>query len=256
MTAFPLIGSIVLRDGWREAWSLIGYSLLLILAPGAWLLVRRSPEAYGLISNKEMQRETDSQESQNSFTLRQALSTPAFWIFALSSSIYGLIASGIALFNESILNERGFDATTYHRTLVITALTALMGNFLGGWLAEKWKINRLMATAMALLAASLLALPHVQTQTHVVLYALVMGLAGGFVIVIFFSFWSRAFGRAHLGQIQGSAQTLTVLASAVGPIILAQCLALTGSYATIFYLLAVVVIVLGLSAWFVRLPKA
>jgi sugar phosphate permease len=256
MIAFPVIGAIVLRDGWRDAWSLIGYSLVLVLAPAAWLLVRRSPEAYGLINHREMQRETDSHGPQISFTLRQALSTPAFWIFALSSSIYGLIASGIALFNESILNERGFDATTYHRTLVITALTALMGNFLGGWLAEKWKINRLMATAMALLAASLLALPHVQTQTHVVLYALVMGLAGGFVIVIFFSFWSRVFGRGHLGQIQGSAQTLTVLASAVGPIILAQCFALTGSYATIFYLLAIVVIVLGISAWFVRLPKS
>jgi hypothetical protein len=39
-----------------------------------------------------------------------------------------------------------------------------------------------------------------------------MGLAGGFVIVIFFSFWSRAFGRAHLGKIQGVAQAPTVLA--------------------------------------------
>jgi MFS family permease len=255
MIAFPVVGSMVLREGWRDAWSLIGYSLVLVLAPAAWLLVRRSPEAYGLVNDREMQRETDSRESQNSFTLRQALSTPAFWIFALSSSIYGLIASGIALFNESILAERGFDASIYHRTLVITALTALIGNFLGGWLTEKWKINRLMATAMALLAASLLALPHLQTQMQVVLYALVMGLAGGFVIVIFFSFWSRVFGRAHLGQIQGAAQTLTVLASAVGPIILAQCLALTGSYATIFYLLAVLVIVLGFSAWSVRLPN-
>jgi hypothetical protein len=30
-----------------------------------------------------------------------------------------------------------------------------------------------------------------------------MGLAGGFVMVIFFSFWGRAYGRAHLGRIQG-----------------------------------------------------
>ena len=33
-----------------------------------------------------------------------------------------------------------------------------------------------------------------------------MGLAGGFVMVVFFSFWGRAFGRAHLGRIQGAAQ--------------------------------------------------
>jgi MFS family permease len=81
-----------------------------------------------------------------------------------------------------------------------------------------------------------------------------MGLAGGFVIVIFFSFWSRAFGRAHLGKIQGAAQSLTVIASAVGPLLLAECVTRTGSYAAMFYLLTMTVSVLGLSAWFVTLP--
>jgi MFS family permease len=255
MIAFPLIGSFVITEGWRSAWRLISYLLLLILAPAAWLLVRRSPEAIGIGNNPELQPGPDAEMEVESFTLRQALLTSAFWVFALSSSVYGLIASGIALFNESIFAERGFDASTYHRTLVITALTALVGNFAGGWLLQKWTINKLMATAMLLLAGSLLALPHVQTQMHVNFYATVMGLAGGFVIVIFFSFWSRVFGRKFLGQIQGSAQMLTVLASAIGPIILVECLELTGSYAAIFYLLSVVVILLGISAWFVQLPK-
>jgi MFS family permease len=254
MLAFPIVGSIVLKNGWRFAWNGVGFAILLVLVPASWIFVRRSPEAVGLKNDKEMQNVSDSEETQQGYTLREALLTPAFWVFALSSSTYGLIASGIALFNESILAERGFDAATYYRTLVITALTALIGNFLGGWLTEKWSINRLMATAMALLAGSLLALPHVQTQTHVVLYALVMGLAGGFVIVIFFTFWSRVFGRTHLGKIQGSAQTLTVLASAVGPIILAKCFEMSGSYATIFYLLSLIVTALGISAWFVKIP--
>jgi MFS family permease len=254
MIAFPIVGSVVQKSGWRFAWNAVGFAILLILVPAAWIFVRRSPEAVGLKNHKEMQSLSDSAETQQGYTLREALLTPAFWVFAFSSSTYGLIASGIALFNESILAERGFDAATYYRTLVITALTALIGNFLGGWLTEKWSINRLMAAAMALLAGSLLALPHVQTQTHVVLYALVMGLAGGFVIVIFFTFWSRVFGRTHLGQIQGSAQSLTVLASAVGPIILAECFEITGSYAAIFYLLSLVVTILGIAAWFVKIP--
>ena len=81
-----------------------------------------------------------------------------------------------------------------------------------------------------------------------------MGVAGGFVMVIFFSFWGRAYGRTHLGRIQGAAQILTVLASAVGPLVLAQCVAYTGSYAWAFYGLAAVVAVLGLAATVVREP--
>ncbi len=42
-------------------------------------------------------------------------------------------------------------------------------------------------------------------------------------MVLFFSVWPRAFGRRDLGRIQGAAQALTVLASAVGPLLLAWC---------------------------------
>lgn len=252
MLAFPLIGAIVLANGWRTAWWIIGLTLLIGLAPLALLLVRRSPEACSIEPDGEAIHL--SPELQIDYTLSDALSTPSFWVFGISSAVYGLIASGIALFNESILAERRFDASTYYRSLVIVALTSLVGNFLGGWIASKWKMNRLLAFAMVLLAGSLAALPHVSTQTHVTIYAAVMGLAGGFVIVIFFSYWSAAYGRKHLGKIQGAAQALTVVASALGPLVLAETVSRTGSYASIFYLLTVVVIVLALLAWFVKTP--
>jgi len=254
MLAFPIVGAAVINYGWRTAWMGTGLLLLLALAPLGWLLVRRTPEACGLSLDGECAVERNIADTTTGHTLWQALSTPAFWIFGLASSVYGLTASGIGLFNESILAERGFDASTYHNCLVITALTALVGNFLGGWLASKWSMKRLLTLAMALLAGSLATLPHVTTQAHVAAFALVMGLAGGFVIVIFFTFWSRAFGRAHLGKIQGVAQALTVLASAIGPLLLAECVTRTGSYATMFYTLAAVVGILGLCAWFVTLP--
>ncbi|HKV33248.1 MAG TPA: MFS transporter [Pyrinomonadaceae bacterium] len=253
MLAFPLIGAIVLANGWRTAWWIVGIGLLVGLAPLAVLLVRRSPEACSIEPDGEAA--DPGNEAPVDYTLVQALATPSFWVFGISSAVYGLIASGIALFNESILAERRFDASTYHRSLVIVALTSLVGNFLGGWIASKWKMNRLLALAMVLLAVSLVSLPHVSTQTHVAMYAAVMGLAGGFVIVIFFSFWSAAYGRKHLGKIQGAAQALTVVASALGPLVLAETISRTGSYAAIFYLLTVVVVVLALLAWFVKLPR-
>jgi predicted MFS family arabinose efflux permease len=255
MAAFPAVGAVTQASGWRVAWSGIGLALLFVLAPLCWLFVRSTPEGCGLeVDGGPAPGPAVAEEIVGGATLAQALRTPAFWVFALSSSVYGLVASGIALFNESILAERGFDPSTYYRTLVVTALTALVGNFAGGAFASRGSLRRLLAFAMLLLTLSLGFLPHVRTQGDVMAYAVVMGLAGGFVIVVFFSFWGRAYGRAHLGRIQGAAQILTVLASAVGPLILAQCVAMTGSYATAFYAMAVVVAVLGLAAWFVPEP--
>jgi MFS family permease len=254
MAAFPLVGAIVIAEGWRTAWSGIGGCLLPGLVIVGWLLVRRSPEECGLALENEAT--TASPETTTSFTWSQALRTPAFWIFALASSVYNLVASGIGLFNESILAERGFAAGIYHRSLVVCALMSLVGNFLGGWLSTRWSVNRLMALTMVLLAAALAGLPSLKTVSQVDGFAVVMGLAGGFVIVIFFSFWAEAFGRAHLGRIVGTAQMMTVLASAVGPLLLAQCHVVTGSYAAVFYSLAVIVILLAVAAWWVKLPRS
>jgi MFS family permease len=255
MVAFPLIGAMVLKSGWRITWSTIGLALLVGLAPLSFLLVRRSPESSGIQTDGEIEAVNTSEDTRTGFTLSQALSTGAFWVVGIASAIYGLIASGIALFNESILVERGFDASTYHRSLVIVALTALVGNFLGGWLSSKWRMTRLLTLSLVLLAGSLAGLPHVSTEVHVAIYALVMGLAGGFVIVIFFSFWSSVYGRKHLGKVQGMAQALTVVASAVGPLLLAECVSRTGSYAAMFYVLTGAVLILAVLSWFVRIPE-
>jgi MFS family permease len=257
MAAFPLVGAAVLGAGWRAAWAGVGAAILFGVAPLAWLFARRGPEAVGLRVDGQPEEADEAggvEGSEGGYTMRRALGTQGFWVFALSSSVYGLVASGIGLFNESILAERGFDASVYHKTLAVTALTALAGNFLGGWLAGRWPLGRLMAAAMLLLTGALVLLPSVRTGAQVAAWAVAMGLVGGAVMVVFFTFWGLAFGRTHLGKIQGAAQTLTVLASAVGPLLLAGCVELTGSYAAMFYVLAAVVAALGLWAWFVPTP--
>ena len=192
--------------------------------------------------------------AREEFTWATALVEPAFWIFATGTALYGLVASGIGLFNESILAERGFGANVYYQTLVVTALTALAGNFAGGWLARSVSLARLMGVSLLVLAGGLIALPHVATLAHVLTWATAMGLGGGLVMVLFFTVWPRVFGRRHLGRIQGSAQALTVLASAVGPLLLAWCIAWTGSYQGMFQILAVVIGCLGVAALRVSLP--
>jgi MFS family permease len=252
IAAFPGIGQAVLKVGWRQAWSWVGWFLVLGLAPLAALAVRNNPEDRGLRLDGDM----DEQSTHlYDLTVWDALRSPAFWTFAFSSSIFGLVYSGIALFNQSILEQRGFDATTFHTVLAVSTMLGLIANFAGGWLASRWSIQKLMGVGMAALACALLALPLVRTYTHVMLYGAIMGISGGVVTVVFFSVWGQAFGRSHLGRIQGCAQTMTVFASAVGPLLLAQTLRQTGSYDVLFNSLAAVVAILGIASWYVPLPS-
>ena len=58
----------------------------------------------------------------------------------------------------------------------------------------------------------------------------------------------------HLGQIQGAAQMLTVVPSAIGPLLLASPHGAVGSYAPVFRTLAALVGLLGAAALAVRTP--
>ena len=252
MAAFPAVGALVLASGWRIAWGSIGGALIFGLAPVAWLLVRREPER-----NDELEIVAADQADTRAVdcTLAAALRSPAFWVFGVASALYGLVASGIGLFNESILSERGIPADVYHRALAVTAITGLAGNFAAGWWADRGSLRRVLVAALLLLTGALVALPQVSTAAHVMVQAVAMGVAGGFVMVVFFSFWGKAYGRTHLGRIQGVAQALTVFASAIGPLLLAWSVEATGSYALAFYGLAATLMLLAGATSIVRIPN-
>ena len=74
-------------------------------------------------------------------------------------------------------------------------------------------------------------------------------------MVLFFSVWPKVFGRRHLGRIQGVAQALTVLASALGPLLRAWCVEHTGCYAAMFRILAAVIAAAALVALGVEIPR-
>lgn len=259
MIAFPIVGAAVQRYGWRAAWLGIGVALITGLAPLAALVVRRGPERCGLAPDGDtgsaLPAVRPEAEVLHGHQWHAALRTPAFWIFGAGTALYGLVASGIGLFNESILAERGFGPEVYYQALVVIAMTGLAGNFLGGWFARRVRLTVLLAISLAVLAASLVALPHVASLRHVMAWAAAMGVSGGLVMVLFFSVWPRAFGRRDLGRIQGAAQALTVLASAVGPLLLAWCVEWTGSYAAMFTILAAIVGGTAAAALVISMPE-
>ena len=255
IVAFVLVGSGAMHAGWRPVWAAVGWAIAGVAVPG-WLLVRRSPEAIGVpVDGIPGPAASDrAPRDVSGFTLAQALRTPAFWAFALSGAIFALVSTGLMLFNEAVLTERGFPREMMLAVIAIVTFTGLAANFLGGWLAERWPIGRLMGLAMFFLAASLLMLPLARGRAMAYGYAVAIGIAGGIVMVIFFVCWGRVFGRRHLGAIQGAAQILTVLGSAAGPIALESSVRYTGHSSPLLLALCPVVAALGIFCLFVRTP--
>ena len=251
MGAYALIKYVLeARDtDWRTLWARIGVALLGCAVIAA-LLVRPAVSGW----SADARGYDEAGVSASSMTLRQALRTPVFWVFSMAISFYGLIAAGTSLFNQSILQERGFDRSVFLTITTVMPLIGLVSNLATGWLATRWRMGRLLAVSMLMLAAALAAFPFVESLWHVYLYAAVMGVAGGMVTVLFFAVWGQAFGPAHLGKIQGAAQMLTVFASAAGPLLLALSKDRTDSYVPWFQAAAAMAAIFAAAAWWTRLP--
>ncbi len=246
VVAFVVVGAAVSNRGWRIAWQQIAIALAIGIAPVSLLFLRGD--------RLEKRANDEAVSSSASLSLPRALKTPAFWIFGLAAAMFNLVSSGLGLFNEAVLAEHGFDQAAYHNFLAVTTLFALVGQLACGWMALRRPFRTLMAIGLFIYTAALLMLPFIKTFAHLWIFAALVGGAAGFITVVFFSIWGQAFGRAQLGRIQGAAQLLTVVSSAVGPLLFAKCAARTGSYTPALMALAAVVFVLAVLAWRVSLP--
>src|SRR4051812_48330148 len=131
---------------------------------------------------------------------------------------------------------------------------SLGDQFLCGWLTRRWTYQRLTFLALVLYGISLAGFPFLTRHWQLWIIAVLVGAAGGMIIVIFFSVWSDLFGQRHLGRIQGAAQMLTVLSSGLGPVLFAKCVALSGSYSPLLFAMALISALLALLVGVIRTP--
>ena len=216
------MGAAVRDDGWRDAWATLGWVLLAVV-PVSWLLQRNTPEELGQTLDAPATPEVHVGPRLSRFHV--GASTPHARVLGLcarngdfQSRLVGRDAVqpvGPGGARIQARSGRASDGRTHRdRSRFEPGRGAVV---------RRERLGILLGLGMATLTASLAALPSLRGNTGLWLYASAMGLTGGLVMVIFFAAWSHLFGRAHLGRIQGAAQLISVLASAAGPDLLAEC---------------------------------
>ncbi len=235
-----------LTDGkydWRLIWGCVGFTLMTMSAFAIFLYPRGSASP-------------EKQDANTSgHTLAEALATPAFWVFSLTISLWGMIYAGVSLFNVDIFRERGFDEKLYFNVLSLVTVVALISKLFFGWLVNYVSLSRLLAVCLLTTSVALIGLPLATRMWHAYAYGVGLGIASGAVALLFFATWGKLYGQKELGRIQGVAQMLTVFASASGPLIFSYSKQMTTSYTWIFQLLAGLVLVMAVIAWFTPLPQ-
>ncbi|MEJ0072401.1 MAG: MFS transporter [Pseudomonadota bacterium] len=245
LVMMPLIAQLAMADhGWRAGWLAIGATVLGIGFLPVWLLMVRRPADIGLVPDRTTpdaapRDGAPAPVAEPSFTRRQALRTPAFWLLTLYTMLVYPVQSGMSLHQAAHLIERGIDPII---AATIVSSFSMMSDGLDPGLrlhAAPLAVAYPLALSGALLGASALLMPDVASPHAGYLAAGLFGLGIGGMLTLLPLAWADFFGSKSYGAIRGLALTGQVLAQAAGPLLSGALRDLTGTYTWSLHVFAV-----------------
>ena len=252
-----MLQTLINTAGWRGAWTVLALILMSVVLPMILVFFRDSPEACGMTMEQGLRESAKGKASRNILaedsTLAQARKDPRYWAYALLLAWWALFNTAFTFHVVDLFASRGVDAETAVSIFLPITMVSVTCNILGSWLSDSMDLPPFYFLAVLGLGAAGLALfnPAAVWSKPVLIAGL--GVSSGLWSVLNNISWPRLFGRKHLGEISGSAMSLLVAGSALGPVIFSVLKTEAGyNYAGLFGILGpVCLLVLGIRA-FVR----
>jgi len=223
--------SLILWLGWRQTWFAFGLMTLGLLVVPALLIIRRAPEAMGLLpdgalapaSAESVATKDRPLGSANAealavvWTRGAAVKTSAFWLLVVTFGISSIGVTGLNLHVYSYVTDLGYSAVIAATVMSIIASMQLASPLGWGLLAERIGA-RYAATLRFVIQGVGLALA-VLTSNLFFLYAgfFLYGIGLGGNMVLPDILWADYFGRQSLGKIRGMGLLISQFLAAIGP---------------------------------------
>ena len=253
---FPvMINALIPLYGWRGVYAILGLLLFLVMLPLGWLLVRNRPEDYGLWPDGQPPaRQPDASATntraantyvEDNWNLQEVLRLPVFWLLSAGFAAMSALNTGLTFHIVSIYVDNGLTPTIAASAFVPIAITSAVVQLGSGLLLDRFPARVLLAVSLFLHALLLATAPYLRSVELAIGFGVMMGMAGGLQQTIGNAIWAMYFGRRHLGSITGVTTTISVAASAIGPMLFGIARDVWGSYTGVLLISAVLPIVLG-----------
>lgn len=236
----------------------------------AGLFMRHKPEPYGYLPDgdrpeertvvgggnaDDMQRGETS--TQNDFTAREALKTPAFWFITGGHASALLVVASVSIHQVPHMVQR-LNMSLEGASVIVSVLMGMMivGQFMGGFLGDKMSKRVLLVGCMMGHSTGLLMLAYATSTLHLVAFAALHGMAWGARGPNMQSLRAEFFGRSSFATIMGFSSIITMMGMMVSPIFSGWLADIQGgSYTMAFTILAVLTGAGSLFFWFAKKPE-
>jgi sugar phosphate permease len=263
----PVIAWLITQFGWRAATIIIGVATLAIPLPLS-LIVRSTPEEMGLkpdgedTSPKDAATEADhdtasalgdTSADEVNLTVREALKTRAFWIYAIAMMLRSCILSAIVVHQIPHLTDIGIEYEAAASVLALMIFMSIPGRFIFGWLSDRFSKRPLLFLTCVLQGIGIFIFINASTLPLLYLFVVVYGLGYGGAIPLTVALRADLFGRTNYATISGITMPLTMIGTVVAPLFAGYLYDTTQSYSLAFYIFIAMIVLSGF--FFLMIPR-
>lgn len=219
----PVARLMIDSIGWRESYFVFGVVIWAVVVPVAVILVRNRPEDVGLHpdgADEPPHGETGTTPAGEPVKHR-VLNTKMFWFLAIPMSMPGLVDTALIFHQASIFAERGLSPGVAAAAFTPMALASAAFGFTSGFLIDRFGPRPLYIVALLILCIPPIAVQFISSTPAAFAYGMIFGAGSGMSMMVSRVTWAYYYGRHGLGSVQGSAMMISIIGSALGPVLLA-----------------------------------
>ncbi|MBW2316058.1 MAG: MFS transporter [Deltaproteobacteria bacterium] len=254
-----LLAGWVASSGWRGAWLEMAAVVGVGMASFGWLFFRENPEECGLEIDggpgPAPEPGVEPPPAARDFTRGEALRTAAFWVVTLGIANHAMVGTGMALHIVDLGAESGLTKAEALGLFLPVTLISVPTGILLGLAVDRFPMRFLIMGMMVGQTLMFGFAPHLGDPFLKLVCLAGWGFSSGFYGPLTVAALPNFFGRAHLGAIQGVMMMVLVIASALGPAMLAAGKSAFGSYEPVLHVLAFLPLGIFLVAPFTRDPQ-
>ncbi|HUG15787.1 MAG TPA: MFS transporter [Thermomicrobiales bacterium] len=245
----PPVGRLLIENlGWRESYLIFGLVIWLVIVPVAIFLVRNRPEDVGLHPDGSDEPPVGERvRPAGEPDRRKVLTSRMFWMLAIPMSMPGLVDTALIFHQTSIFAERGINATIAAAAFTPMALASASFGFAAGFLIDRFGPRPLYIVALLILLVPPVMLQFINTTPMAFVYGTIIGAGSGMSMMVSRVTWAHYYGRHGLGRVQGSAMMISIVGSALGPVIMAFIRSQSDDYTpALFFMIGLMFVALAL----------
>ncbi|MCH9672669.1 MAG: MFS transporter [Gammaproteobacteria bacterium] len=202
--------------GWRSTYLASAACLLLLWVPAAWWLLRRHgstpPSDIATAGN------TTPDAPVRSWTRKEVISDLRFYLLLPSILAPSMIVTAMFFHHLTLADAKGWSHAWVTGNYVVFAIASIATSLVAGRLIDRYSSARLMPFLLSPLAVAMVLLATADSTWVVVPYFMLLGLNTGLSHTAVPALWAELYGVEHLGAVRSLAASMSVFASALGPV--------------------------------------